>query len=86
MRQILYFLKGVSRHGLFYSNYGHSNIECFSDTDWIGSKVDRWSTTRYCVFVGRNLVSWRNKKQNVVSHVTAESKYRAIIQVVSEII
>ena len=39
--QILCYLKGAPGRGLFFSNHGHSNIECFSDADWAGSKVDR---------------------------------------------
>ena len=76
--QILCYLKGVPGRGLFYSNYGHSNIECFSDADWVGSKVDRRSTSGFCIFVGGNLVSWRSKTQNVVSRSSAESEYRAM--------
>ena len=30
------------------------------------------------VFIGGNLVSWKNKKQNLVSRSSAESKYRAM--------
>ena len=67
LQQILYYLKGAPRRGLLYANHGHTNIECFSDADWAGSKVDRRSTTGYYIFVGGNLVSWRSKKQNVVS-------------------
>lgn len=32
-------------------------------------------TSDYCIFVGGNLVTWRSKKQSVVS---AETEYRAI--------
>ena len=36
------------------------------------------STSGYCVFVGGNLVLWKSKKESVVSHSSAKSKYRAI--------
>ena len=44
------------------------------------SKEDRRSTSSYCVFVNRNLVSWKSKKQGVVFHSSVESEYRAMAQ------
>ena len=38
------------------------------------------------MFVGGNLVSWRSKKQNVVTRSSAEAEYRAIAQGVCEVI
>lgn len=66
--------------------HDHTKIECFSDADWARSKDNRRSTSRYCVFVGGSLASWKSKKQNVVSRSSAESKYRAKTQSVSEIL
>ena len=37
------------------------------------------------MFVGGNLVSWKSKKQSVVSRSSAESKYRSMTQSVCEI-
>ena len=62
---------------IFKSN-GHLKVEGYCDADWASCLDDRRSTSGYCVFVGGNLVSWRSKKQSVVSRSTAEAEYRAM--------
>lgn len=44
-------LKETPGCGILCSNHGHSCIECFSDTNWADSKIDRRSTTGYCIFI-----------------------------------
>lgn len=86
VEQILCYLKAAPGRGILYKDHGHTRVECFSDADWAGSREDRRSTSGYCVFVGGNLVSWKSKKQNVVSRSSAESEYRAMAQSVCEIV
>ncbi|TYK11673.1 putative mitochondrial protein [Cucumis melo var. makuwa] len=86
VEQILCYLKAAPGCGILCKDHGHTRVECFSDADWAGSREDRRSTFGYCVFVGGNLVSWKSKKQNVVSCLSAESKYRAMTQSVCEIV
>ena len=50
------------------------------DADFVGSKEDRRSTSGYFVFVRGKLVSWKNKKQGMVSHSRVEFEYRAMTQ------
>ena len=85
VEHILCYFKGASERGILYSNHGHKRVKYFTDADWAGSKEDRRSTSSYCVFVSENLVSWKSKKQEVVSRSTAESEYRAMTRSLCEI-
>ena len=86
LEHVLHYLKGSPGRGILYTNHGHTKIECFCDADHAGSKATRRSTTGYCVFVGGNLVSWRSKKQDVVSKSSVKAEYRAMAQSVQEIV
>ncbi|CAL2241680.1 unnamed protein product [Prunus armeniaca] len=44
----------------------------------LGLATNMRSTSGYFTFVGGNLVTWRSKKQNVVSRSSAEAKYRGM--------
>lgn len=62
LKQILYYLKCALGLSVAFKNHKHTHIECFTDFSWLGSRIDRRSTTDYCVFVGRNLMLWKSKK------------------------
>ena len=84
--RILRYLKGSPGKGLWFKSNGHLGVDGYSDADWASCLDDRRSTSGYCVFVGGNLVSWRSKKQPVVSKSTAEAEYRAMSQGLSEML
>ena len=71
--QILRYLKSNPRKGLLFSNNEHLGIEAFADSDWAGSPNDKISTSDFCAFVGRNLVTWISKKQSIVARSSAEA-------------
>uniref|UniRef100_A0A151UHE9 Retrovirus-related Pol polyprotein from transposon TNT 1-94 n=1 Tax=Cajanus cajan TaxID=3821 RepID=A0A151UHE9_CAJCA len=43
------------------------------------------STTGYCVYLGKNLVSWMAKKQHRVSRSSTKAEFRSLVAIVAEI-
>jgi Reverse transcriptase (RNA-dependent DNA polymerase) len=85
VERILRYLKGSPGQGIWMKKNNNNMIVGYSDADWAGS-YDRKSTTGYYTFVGGNLVTWKNKKQNVVARSSAEAEYRAMASTASELI
>ena len=56
----------------------NQKIEIYIDASWVGELTDRRSTTYYCSYVWENLVTWRSKKQLVVSRSNAKSEYHTL--------
>ena len=75
--RIVRYLKAHPSRGLLYKANGHLRVEAYTNVDWAGSPSDR-STTRYCTFLGGNLITWKSKKQTVVARSSAKAKYRAM--------
>ena len=84
--RILYYTKGTSGQGVLYENRGHTQIVGYCDADWGGSPANKGSTSRYCVFIGGNLISWKSKNQDVVDRSSAEAKYQAMALATYELI
>ena len=84
--RILRYVKGTLLHGLHFSAKSSLVLSGYSDADWAGDPTDRRSTTGYCFFLGDSLVSWRSKKQTVVSRSSTESEYRALADATSELL
>jgi hypothetical protein len=84
--RILRYLKSCLGKRLWFKKNNHLNVKGYCDADWASCLDDRRSTSGYCVFVGGNLISWRSKKQSVVSRSTAEAEYRAMSVCLSEML
>ena len=77
-KRILRYLKHTQNISLWYPKGAKFELVGYSDSDCVGCKVERKSTSGTCQLLGRSLVSWSSKKQNSVALSTAEAKYISI--------
>ncbi|GJS99686.1 uncharacterized mitochondrial protein-like protein, partial [Tanacetum coccineum] len=61
-------------------------LTAFVDSDWAKCNVTRRSVVGFAVFLGSCLMSWKSKKQSVLTKSSAEAEYRAMSNVACEII
>ncbi|KAG7528438.1 Integrase catalytic core [Arabidopsis suecica] len=83
--RILKYLKGSPGQGIWMGKNSSTEIVGYCDADYGGDRNDRHSTTGFCTFIGGNLVTWKSKKQKVVSCSSAEAEYRAMKKLTNEL-
>ncbi|XP_019087510.1 PREDICTED: uncharacterized protein LOC109127357 [Camelina sativa] len=83
--RILKYLKGAHGQGIWMGCNRNTELVGYCDADYAGDREDRRSTMGYCTFEGGNLVTWKSKKQKVVSLSSAESEYRAMRKLTTEL-
>ncbi|KAJ0924954.1 putative RNA-directed DNA polymerase [Helianthus annuus] len=84
--RILRYLKATPGQGILLSKDGGTNLTAYCDSDWLGCPMTRRSRTGYLLLLGGTPISWKSKKQLVVSRSSAEAEYRAMASTVSEVL
>ena len=84
--RILRYLRGTLTRSLFLPSSSPLELRAYSDANWASNVTDHRSTTRFCIFLGNSLISWRAKKQQIVSRSSTESEYRAMADTTVEIV
>ncbi|GKE10073.1 putative reverse transcriptase, RNA-dependent DNA polymerase [Tanacetum coccineum] len=77
VKRIFRYLKGQPKLGLWYPKDSPFDLVAFTNSDYVGSSLDRKSTTGGCQILACRLISWQCKKQTVVANSTIEAEYIA---------
>lgn len=62
VKHILQFINGTILDDLCLYHNSSRDFNIYSDIDWTGSSEDQRSTSRFVIFLDKNLISWSSKK------------------------
>ena len=78
VKRIFRYIARTQDIRLQYPTNCNLDLVTYIDADYVGSRLDRKSTSGYCQFLGGCLVLWVSKKQHSVALSTAEAEYVAV--------
>ncbi|XP_059310874.1 uncharacterized mitochondrial protein AtMg00810-like [Lycium ferocissimum] len=82
--RVVRYLKQALEMGLLMSSNSSNQLQAFCDADWASCSSIRRSISGYLVKLGNSLISWKSKKQAIISRSSADAEYRSLASVVAE--
>jgi hypothetical protein len=76
--RILRHLRGTVFQSLVLSSTFSLQLRAYFDVDH-----DSKSVTGFCIFLSDSLISWKNKKQSIVSQSSTEAEYRVMTSTIT---
>ena len=83
--RVLRYLKGSPGQGIMLRSDSDLKIRAYCDSDYNSCPRTRRSLSAYMVLLGNSPVAWKTKKQDTVSHSSAEAEYRAMSDALKEL-
>ena len=84
-KRILRYVKKTINYKLVYGGVGISTAPIgYVDADWAGDAIDRKSTSGYVFLLYGGPITWRSRKQSMVSLSSCESEYVSLAEACKE--
>lgn len=83
--RVLRYLKHSINKGIMLSPSSPLQLKMFCDADWASCSTTKKSTLGYCGMLGKSLITWKSKKQQVVARSSAEAEYKSMALACCEI-
>lgn len=83
--RVVRYLKGHPGQGIHLDRTSDVQLHAWCDADWAGCPITRRSLTGWIIFLGHSPISWKTKKQHVVSRSSAEAEYRSMAMATFEL-
>jgi hypothetical protein len=61
-KHLLRYMHGTVRYGLRFFLDSEVKLQCYTDSDWVMSVVDRKITSGCCFILGSSMISWLRRK------------------------
>lgn len=83
--RVVRYIKETPGLGLFMPAEATTQLTDYCDSDWGACLETRRSITGYLVKFGEGLISWKSKKQEIVSRSSAEAEFRSMATCATEV-
>ena len=84
--RVLQYVKSALGQGIFFPHHFKYPVENIFKFRLGRCPDSRRSWSGFCIFLGSSLVSWKSKKQAIVSRFSEEAEYRSMANTTCEIV
>jgi hypothetical protein len=83
-KHILRYVEGTINFGMHYATNSTLYLIRFTDSNWVGDRTNRKSTSGYSLSIGSRTIYWSIKKHAIISLSSVEVEYRGVDNITSQ--